>query len=774
MTKSTEPLVVVELAQGTAGPVCGRLFAAFGNEVVKVEPSSGDYLRAEAPVNADGLGLAFIALNADKRSVVADLGDPASRVVVDALLSSADVVITDPQSRAAAEGWLDSDALAESWPRLVVVAIEGVEEASDGLDLLADPLLAESYGGLTAMIGDPDERPLLLGGNQSAYGAGCTGFLGASAALRRRDQVGSGDTVTVRMSDIAAYMDWKSDVANIIDPEPPTRRGSNHGDWRMVRTADGWVGIIYQPWQWHLMLQLVQDVRLESPEFADQEGRRANDEEFWEIIRAWAATRAKAEIYETAQRLGLPFGYATDAADLAHSPQLLSRGFIRSDPSGTTPLVGSPVHATGLPWLTGHAPSLGSDLSLPDDTRRLDAAANGSGNPAPLEGVVVLDFGTITAGAATARLLADLGATVISVESLDHPDPFRNWRSLGPNSPYFASNNVAKSGIVIDLKTERGRELVHALAGRAHVFIENYRVGVTQRLGIDFETLHAINPDLIYLSMSSQGQEGPESRNSSYGSTIDLLSGLASITGYRAGEPMWSSVDVNYPDQLVSLLGAGVLAYCLQADRRGVYLDVSQREVVSWTMSGQIADYIINGSIAEPEGNHRPGRSPHDVYASDDQGWVAISGETDEQRTALGRLIGRAKPDDSSLAAWQADSVSVDEALARWIGSRSRDEALDELHAVGIPSVPVLSAEERNRTEGFSTRRVRIDGDVPLKGYPVRFGTIEPSEPTPAPDLGRDTRRVLTELCGLDEDELDSLEADGIITSSKQSERQSS
>jgi len=140
--------------------------------------------------------------------------------------------------------------------------------------------------------------------------------------------------------------------------------------------------------------------------------------------------------------------------------------------------------------------------------------------PAPLAGVVVLDLGTITAGAATSRLLADYGATVIKVESPGRPDPFRAWTPPGSAisvsadatyvSPVFESNNAGKLGVALDLKTDAGRRGFHALAARADVVVENFRVGVTERLGIDFGSLRELNPRLVYLSLSSQGQDGPE------------------------------------------------------------------------------------------------------------------------------------------------------------------------------------------------------------------------------------------------------------------------
>ncbi|WP_171064117.1 CaiB/BaiF CoA-transferase family protein [Actinomadura soli] len=728
-------LRVVELAEGVAGQVCGRLFAGLGHAVTKCEPPGGDPLRTREPVGADGLSYTFAALNADKRSVQLDPSTPDGRDRLAELLAAADILITDAGPRGSAEADLSPARLRAAHPRLVVVTITPYGATDPRSDMYGDSLLAECYGGLAAMVGEPDRRPLSLGGEQVAHAAAFVAFYGAMLALRRP----GGDVVDVALCDVAAYIDWKSDIVYTETGQIPVRTGTSIGRWRTVEAADGWVGFIFQPEQWDSVITLVGDPALEDPRLRGDKERFELVDSWWPAVERWAAQRTKREIYHAAQRLGLPFGYGADLADLAADPQYRARSFI-SDGGGTL----APV--VGLPWRFGEPPSL--DDAEPDAPRpaprTVDGPAGGR-DRAPLAGLVVLDLGTITAGAATGRLLADYGATVIKIETMERPDAFRVWPVPGAGdaevmeeSPLFESNNAGKLGITLDLKTEAGRAEIRRLVARSDALIENFTVGVTRRLGIDFPTLIEVNPRLIYLSLSSQGQSGPESGTRSYGSSLDLLSGLASVTGYAGERPMWSSADINYPDQIVSLFGAGLIAYCAALDLRGTYLDVSQRELVSWTLADRIIEHLAAGTVPGPSGNRRPGSTPHDVYRCDgDDQWIAVACRTDAERAALAALIGAGRMAGEPARWWEENHREVDAAISAWTRRRPKDECVRELTRAGVPSAPVQSARERAEDPHFRRRRVFLDEPRRQKGFPLRLFGYEPPQPRPAPGLGQ-------------------------------------
>ncbi|TDD35961.1 CoA transferase [Actinomadura sp. KC06] len=735
-TATGRVLRVVELADGVAGQVCGRLLAGLGHTVTKCEPPGGDPLRTREPVDANGLSYTFAALNADKRSVRLDPGAPEGRARMAELLAAADVLIIDAGPRRAAELDLSPARLRAAHPRLVVVTITPYGATDPRSDAYGDSLLAECYGGLAAMVGEPDRRPLSLGGEQTAHAAAFVAFYGAMLALRRPD----GDVVDVALCDVAAYIDWKSDIVYTETGQIPVRTGTSIGRWRTVEAADGWVGFIFQPEQWDSVVTLVGDPALEDPRLRGDKARFELVDLWWPAVERWAAQRSKREIYHAAQRLGLPFGYCADLADLAADPQYQARSFCSDGGGSLAPVV-------GLPWRFGPPPGLADDAgtgAARPVPRTMDGTSNGR-EKAPLAGLVVLDLGTITAGAATGRLLADYGATVIKIEAMERPDAFRVWPVPGAGdaevmeeSPLFESNNAGKLGITLDLKTEAGRAEIRRLAARSDALIENFTVGVTRRLGIDFPTLIEVNPRLIYLSLSSQGQSGPESGTRSYGSSLDLLSGLASVTGYAGERPMWSSADINYPDQIVSLFGAGLIAYCAAQDLRGTYLDVSQRELVSWTLADRIIEHLDTGTVPGPSGNRRPGSTPHDVYRCDgDDQWIAVACRTDTERAALAALIGADHMVGEPASRWEENHREVDAAISAWTRRRSKEECVRELTRAGVPSAPVQSARERAEDPHFRRRRVFLNEPRRQKGFPLRLFGYEPPQPSPAPRLGQ-------------------------------------
>ena len=204
----------------------------------------------------------------------------------------------------------------------------------------------------------------------------------------------------------------------------------------------------------------------------------------------------------------------------------------------------------------------------------------------PLTGVRVLDFGLLTAGANTSAMLADLGADVLKIESGAYLDPFRVVGKMDDDdgwwnrSPQFRFTNRNKRGLALNLKDPEGQRIIRALAAHCDVVVENFRRGVLDRAGLGYEALKAINPRIVFAAISSQGDTGPERMNVSFGSTLDATSGIASLTGYEGEEPRISGMDVNYPDQIVSLFATGSeVAVAVDAQDDGVVDEPGAQEV---------------------------------------------------------------------------------------------------------------------------------------------------------------------------------------------------
>jgi crotonobetainyl-CoA:carnitine CoA-transferase CaiB-like acyl-CoA transferase len=239
-------------------------------------------------------------------------------------------------------------------------------------------------------------------------------------------------------------------------------------------------------------------------------------------------------------------------------------------------------------------------------------------------------------------MLADLGADVLKIESAAYLDPFRvvgkpddeaGWWN---RSPQFRFTNRNKRGLALNLKDREGQRVIRELASRCDVVVENFRRGVLDRAGLGYEDLKRVNPRLVFAAISSQGDNGPERMNVSFGSTLDATSGIASLTGYENEEPRISGMDVNYPDQVVSLFAAGiVIAAVMEARRtgRGAFLDFSQREVASFTLGEEILAASLDTSRPSvPLGNRQDGVVQQDAYRCRDGRWIVAT--LDGQRPA--------------------------------------------------------------------------------------------------------------------------------------------
>jgi crotonobetainyl-CoA:carnitine CoA-transferase CaiB-like acyl-CoA transferase len=370
----------------------------------------------------------------------------------------------------------------------------------------------------------------------------------------------------------------------------------------------------------------------------------------------------------------------------------------------------------------------------------------------PLAGCRVLDLGIITAGAATSAMLADLGAEVIKVESPGYHDPFRRWSGPGAagDSPFFRFTNRNKQGIGIDIKRPEGRAVFMRLVARSDVVVENFRRGVLGKLGIDYPQLRAVRPSIILASLSSHGEFGPDADRVSFGTTLEAMSGLAAETGYAGGTPTVSGRDLNFPDQVVAIFAAGMVVTAWHAAQggEGVHLDLSQRELTSFLLG----ERFVQGASGEPRGNADPLYALQACLAVRDGEWIAVSVEQ-TQVPSLAVLVA------------DAPEGTVQERLARWMATRTADEAVEALAALGIAAAPVRDGRAAARGRGIAWWEAVAslpDGSL-AKGFPFQFEE-EPMKLTrPAPTIGQDTAQVLQEVGGFTPQEIAALRKDGVI-----------
>lgn len=399
----------------------------------------------------------------------------------------------------------------------------------------------------------------------------------------------------------------------------------------------------------------------------------------------------------------------------------------------------------------------------------------------PLTGVRVLDLTMAWAGPYATRLLADMGAEVIKVESARAWDLLRALHLLGGEteraynrSAYFNHNNRNKYGCSLDLRLPRGRDLFLRLVALSDVVIENFRTDVLDDLGLDYSALRAVNPKIILVSMPGHGRTGPEASYVTYGSQVEQLSGLTSLTGYRGEGPHKSGI--SYGDPVAGTMAAAAVLTAIWRRRRtgeGGHFEVAQREAMTTMIGEYVVAYSMNRRQPPMLGNRHVTMAPHGVYrCRGDDRWLAIAVASDDEFRRFAETIGRAElADDPRFA----DVVSrhhhqdeLDRIISEWAAEQDAQEAAAALQAAGVSAAPVLSVpdllEDRHlRARGFFELVAQRDAGTWEMERPVwRMSATDPHVRLPAPGFAEHNAYVFCHMLGLSEEELRALEGEGV------------
>ena len=669
MLESFKKLRIIEVAEGITGPVCGLMFADLGAEVIKFEPPGGDRSREWGPecVSADGApsSAIFEQFNRGKQSVQCNLASGAGRARLLATVAAADVVLVqlDPVDRAACG--IDWRALAEQQAGLIVCEIDAQGERGPLAPFAGSELTVQALSGFTRYVGEPNGVPCRLGFEISAMAGGTHAFHAAAAALFARLRSGQGQYVHV--SCLGALMSMKSilfaansdpdkwEGFHLLGPRWPadtgweTRDGQITFDFR-YQYREQWVAFCNAVGLGHLV---------DHPDYQDwrstiQIGDRRHHygQPYREVFARMTCAEASALINRCG---GISVKFHDYAEVLAHPQTQTMEVLVQvpDAPAGAQTQIGVPFRYDGVIArpLMPRAPRLGEHDAvqwparqpLPKWGKREVQSSGG-----PLQGIKVLDASMGAVGPWTGVLLGQLGADVVKLES-PQGDFIRSvmptQRGLGTT---YIAMNLNKRGIVLDLKQPAQRAQVHALAQQADVFIENFRPGVADRIGVGYAELSSRNPRLIYASASGFGPKGPMVEIGATDPHIQPFTGTCSVNGLPGGKHQGWRWYGHFDTTTATMIVQGVLAALIERDQggadgkpdgKGRLLQISMLEAALSLQRVRMAEHLAGGQPTRM-GSATTYLVPDQAFQTQDR-WVAVSVTNRDQWQRFCGAIGR-------------------------------------------------------------------------------------------------------------------------------------
>lgn len=403
----------------------------------------------------------------------------------------------------------------------------------------------------------------------------------------------------------------------------------------------------------------------------------------------------------------------------------------------------------------------------------------------PLSHIRVLDLSRIMAAPWATQMLSDLGADVIKIERPETGDDTRSW---GPpflqdtegrttkDAGYFLSVNRGKRSVTIDIAQPKGQAIVRQLAARANVVIENFKAGSLARYGLDATSLRALNPTLVYCSVTGFGQDGPRRDQAAYDFAIQAMGGLMSVTGERDGRPGAGPQKVGIPivDLMTGMYAAvAILAALVRAGQtgQGETIDLAMLDVSAAMLANQAMNHLLTGRIPTRGGNQHPNIQPQDVFTCADGPFVLAVGN-DGQFAKLCAVLGNPEwatdARFSTNAARVSNSAALTSLLSERFATHTRQAIVTALDQAGVPAAPINTVDQVLADDQVEYRQIlrhlphAAAGSVPQIVSPIRLQDAPLRFDRGPPTLGQHTRSVLGEI-GLEDADIDALAVEGVI-----------
>jgi crotonobetainyl-CoA:carnitine CoA-transferase CaiB-like acyl-CoA transferase len=778
-------LTIVEMPGPGSVAYCAKLFADAGARVLKVEPPEGDSDRARPGPSVAGSSAHFLAFNTGKTSRVVDPAEAGFGSELDALISTADLLLLggpgdDPYGAGerAAE-W------SERHPSLVVTQVTPFGAFGPRASWVSSALVQYASSCWMHVTGQPDREPLAPGGSLAESIPGVGAASASLMALWWRDHGGgAGQVVDISAQEVMLLCQPYLEVGYAYTGTSRTRNGMPF-PMTIVRAADGYLGVnVLTQTQWELLCaymgrpELIQDARL-----GDPRGRARHAHELTDLVAGWAADKERTPVFLEGQSWRIPLGYVPHLNEIRRMAPHQSRAFLAPvDQNGTV------VDYPGLPFtVDSHRCAVAAAPTLADGpidrvpgirprTARSSPSTTAAPVDGPLSGVRVVDLSMYWSGPLAADLLAQYGAEVIKVESLQRVD---GWRGMAADPGIERSNifngvNLNKLGITLDLTSEAGRDLLKPLVQRADVLIENFSPRVMGNFGLTDEVLHGWRPNLIILSMPAFGQSGPWRDFVGFAPTIEQLSGLPELTGYPDGPPVLTGHSV--ADPCAGLFGAFAALAVLRhrtTTSGGAHIDLSQLEAMTSLLGPELVAEQLGGAAPRRVGNSDPDVSPSGCYpAAGHDNWIVITAGPPDAWAGLDAAAGRRWGDDPRFASPEArrrHAGELDRLIGAWTWRYDAESLAGRLQAHRVAAAPVATGmsiyHDAHLAARGSTKEINraFVGPVRYPVLPFKFSRTPGNVGRAGPTLGQDNHAILADLLGVPEARLAALRADRVI-----------
>jgi len=696
------------------------------------------------------------------------------------LLAAADILIEDTRPGSEEEATLDVAAIRAAHPGLVVLSISDFGRGNDFSSWQATTPVLHALTSELSRSGIPGRDPLLPPGELPYAAAAAQAVFEVLSLYVDRLRTGAGHRIDFAVLDGAmraldpAFGMVGSASAGVPLRDLPRGRAEERHRYPIIPCADGYARIcVLAKRQWRGMFAWMgRPEEFADPEYDSLAVRFASTTLLPAITRFFAG-KTRAEIEREGQEYGVPASAVLTLEEALTTDQLTARGFLRETelaPGLTAPVPAGVVEIDGARATVDTPPE-------PPEHRTTPPTEPATAPRLPLAGLRVLDLGVIVVGGDTGRLFGDLGADVIKIENSAFPDGSRAAQGATGILPGFAAGHRNKRAIGVNLRDPEGRRLARELVRTSDIVLTNFKPGVLESLGLDYDAVKDVNPGVVVVDSSAFGPTGPWSRRMGYGPLVRAAAGVTDMWVYPGEPGTFSDAMTVYPDHVSARVGAlAALALLVRRERTacGGSVSVAQSEVMLSHLSAPIAaGALVRRGHPAPDGPERD--APWGLFpCAGDDDWVAVTVRSDADWTALCGAIDRtdlaADPALADAAGRDARRAHVHAAVAEWTARRTPSEAMDHLQAAGVPAGAMLRAADMVEWAYYRQRRAFRTEPYPhapepfvLENRQIHAPGVADPPLRRAPLLGEQTYEIARDLLGLDDAEITDLVRRGVL-----------